>query len=841
MKPRRLFALIALILLFPWSSTQSQIADVISITVEEVGFGGLYRPDKWTPLRVTITNRGDDFTGRLVVRPETSTSGIDHTFSARITDLSRPIPPNDTTTETIFLYVVATGGDAELRVELLDENERVAASQDIVMRDMLARDALYVVVPRENRSDLSRVRSDGYTAYQVGWTLDNIPTQAGALEAVDVMVFSDIDTTQMSLEQVAALRNWVYQGGHLIVTGGDNQAETAAGLTDLLPFSPEGSDTTDALDGFAQLGGDYSGDLDGDTLITTGTVNDGARVLARNADDLPLVVRHEMGNGTVDYMTVSPNLTPLVSYPDMGGVWLTLLTSTQAQPSWTMGFSEFSRAQTAVEILPGVDLLPAALSLIAFLGIYVLLVGPLNYIILARLNRLAYAWISIPILIGLFSFLAYSVGFELRGNIVTLSRLSVVQVWPEAQSAQVDQVVGLLAPRRGDYTLALNDDRMMRPLGEDDDLLSLSSRTANIEISQYTDFRAVDFPVDASFIAAFTTNGVLDDAPEINGEVTVRTSEDGAVNLRGFIRNNTGLTLREPTLLSSSVVYRLGGMLEDGITDFDTADIARLQIEPSVPSVLEYERGGGRISVIDVSRRSSRPIHTFITNVEAITGFTGDLSGVNATINLEEDDPRFAEELRRRDAFLRSFMNDQYNSTGRGNRVFLVGWVDDVPFDEEVVDEQTDSVNTTLYIVELATERTTLDGDPVITQEQFTWFALERDGFVDAGPVNMEGLDNARLAFRFTPLPGSVLSEVESLTLILDRGRSSSISGTLQLWNWQTERWEDFEFDSSERQVVPNPARYIGPLNAVQMRTLPREDGGTAFLSRIGIEQSGTP
>jgi hypothetical protein len=812
--------------------SQEQVAELLSLSIEEAGFGGFYRPDRWVPLKLTVTNRGDTFNGRVIVRPETSGTGLNDTYSAQIIDLARPIAPATETTETLFLYLIAESGDIDLRVELLNADGGVVTSEDVILRDILPRDGLHITVPGNANVDLSRVRAAGYSAAQVGWGLDDLPDDGGALEAVDTILFSDVDTSQLREGQFNALREWLIAGGHLIIVGSDPL--TAAGLGPLAPLQPTGTTTADDFAALLDFAGVPADDmLDGETDILTGDVREGAQALVQTAAGLPLIVRDQLGDGTVDVVTFSPDLQPLRSWDGLDQVWFTLASSRGATPSWSLGWRDWSSAQNAVEILPGIDLLPAALSLVAFLGLYILLIGPLNYFVLSRINRQGYAWITIPILIGVFSVLAYTVGFELRGNAVTLSRLSVVQVWPEAETAQVNQLIGLLAPRRGNYTLHVDEARMLRPIGEDPTAFgSLERRTTNIEIRQYTDFSAEDFPVDASFIAAFSASGVID-SPAISGRVTVSTAEDGDLNLRGFVRNDSAIILQEPTLLVRGTRYVLGETLGDELLDFDVDGLAP-RPNNATPAVLERPRSSARVSAISLTSGSARTDPAL--NVREIIGPDAYFNRNRADDETEDGE----QELNRRRELLEAFIVDDYAADGRGNRAYLIGWADLAPFSEAVPGEQINRVDTTLYIVALELENSTVLGaDRVITPDQFTWIALERDGVADIGPVEMERFDENQLAFRFTPVPGAVLDEVEELIMITDRGTNARTSGAVDLWDWAAGTWETVTFDTATRHSIADFERFLGPQNAIEVRTVPRSEGGTSFLSRIAFEQHG--
>lgn len=835
-----LFIFAALSLTFAPSSApaRAQITDIISIEVITAGFDGQYRPDTWTPLRIRVTNRGGDFSGQAVVRPQTST-GISNTYSVALPDLARPVAPATETTAVTHLYMIGDGGDLTARVELINDEGRTVASTEVFMRDIHPRDALSVVIPPQANINLRGLAAANYTHRQALWTPDDIPERAGSLSAVDLIVIAGADTANISAARARTLRAWVQSGGHLILTGG-GEVGALAGLVDLSPVTPSGTVTSDDFDALAALAG--AAPDAAPSLITAGEVGEGGRVLA-GTDDMPLVARHEIGGGTVDFLAFSPTLAPFNTWDGMSELWRTLVTSARVLPGWSGGFRDTAGAQTAVEILPGINLLPSAWSLVAFLLAYILLIGPINYLILRRINRRGFAWVTIPALIAVFSAVAYTVGFELRGDVVTLSRLSVVQAWPEREEAQVDQVIGLLAPRRGLYTLALDDARLLRPLGDGGGFAGLGGATGNIEIRQSGDaFQAVDFAVDASFLAAFSAEGVIE-RPAINGAVTVIYDGDGNPTLRGFVRNDSGLILGNPVILTSGFAYALGDEMADGLHDFDTGLLNISVREPATASRLEYLRGGMPISGFTTPAGTGtrgRVVRYALDNADAIL-HGQDVPGAAALRHLQDDAER---EMARRAIFLRSVMDDQFLSTGRGDRVFMVGWTNEPVLSETVADRTTREVNTTLYIIELERTVSTGGGTRVITQDQFTWASIERDTLLAVGPVAMAAYSDIALSFRFTPLPSAVLSRVDELALILERSAATRTSGLIEVWDWAAGEWVTIRFDESSRITLDDHQRFLGPLNAVQVRTVPRnEDGtpssGTPTLSRIGVEQRG--
>lgn len=840
---RKLALFVCLLLCFvvvPLPSVSAQVNDLVTLNAQPA-FDGLFRANQWMPLRVEIENNGGAIQGAIVLRPETSGSALPNTFSVPV-----DLPAN--TTQSLFLYASARGNANVLRVELLNDLGAVVTSRDVNVREILPRDQLYVVVTEGITSavDLSTIRVGGYQAFQANWLINNIPTHTGALDAVNAMVISDADTGNLTAEQQQTIGDWVTGGGHLIVTGGAAWQSTAAGLENLLPLIPTTSTTINDISPLAALAGRYNTQLNGDTIIAQGNLIDDATVLAQTAEGIPLVARRQLGNGVVDYITADPATEPLRSWQDLSQLWLTLITTTDARPSWTYGFADWSKAVRSVEILPGVDLLPAVLALIGFLALYIALIGPLNYIILNRLNRREWAWVTIPILIAIFSVLAWSVGFEIRGNQATLSRLTVVQTWPDTNEAHIDQLIGLLAPRRDEYTLSMTDNRMIRPISATLSNANVLGNRLQLEanIRQTSRFEAVEFPVDASFIAAFNTQGTIE-KPDISGSLTLTFSEGDipVETLQGAIRNNSDMVLNDPVILARGTAFRLNTPLAPGdIQTFTGTDLALSDAGGPLPSTMEYAANDPQpfLGTTSLGFRGSLSAYS-----NAATRTASDILGednyqtFNFGVSFNDDEE--TQEIRRRQAFLDSFIIDQYASTARGNRVYLVGWTDSAPTEEEIGGSSYDVVDTTLYIVELDVTRdeTRQDELTTITQDQFSWVSLVRDGSSDIGPSNMMVFNESEFVFRFTPLPDSVLREVEELTIIARRTRSTWTEGIFSLWNWQDSEWEVIDMGEENQTTLRNAERFIGPQNAVQVRLLREGVGGSINIQQLGIEQRG--
>src|SRR5690606_27882202 len=185
--------------------------------------------------------------------------------------------------------------------------------------------------------------------------------------------------------------------------------------------------------------------------------------------------------------------------------------------------------------------------------------------VLSRLNRRELAWITIPLLIVVFSALSWLLGFNLRGTEATLSRLAVVRSWPESDRAIVEGLGGLLSPRRAQYNLTLAGGSALRPLPRvaDGNVLTTNVQSS-IDIRQTNVFTASDFAVDASFIAGFSTTGTVE-KPAIGGSASLALDRaTGLWRVRGLVRNESDQTLENPVVLARGVAPRLEAPLAPG-------------------------------------------------------------------------------------------------------------------------------------------------------------------------------------------------------------------------------------------------------------------------------------
>ncbi|NJO84025.1 MAG: hypothetical protein HC828_15385 [Blastochloris sp.] len=251
--------------------------------------------------------------------------------------------------------------------------------------------------------------------------------------------------------------------------------------------------------------------------------------------------------------------------------------------------------------------------------------------------------------------------------------------------------------------------------------------------------------------------------------------------MRGSVRNDADFPLSEPVILARGQAYALDGMFEPG-------DVATFELTLPGEGAPAPTFRGAPIDVANLSFRSTFNVNTARQSAIDIIGpeaFTA-----NNFIGPLSDDPA-EQEARRRQFFVTSLVEDAYESTGRGDNIYLAGWANQSPLVETTLEGANwNAQDTALYLIELEVEHERPVEEVVIVPERFTWMVREYQGLGAISPVQLSMQQGEEVIFRYTPLPDAVLRQVDELVLNISGQNTVGRTFPLQLWNWAEETWE---------------------------------------------------
>lgn len=533
------------------------------------GYDGLYREGAATPLVVSVRNDGPAIEGEIRVAAGGATPGDPVIYSA-------PVSLPTQSEKRIVLYVHLPSFTGDVPVQLVSDGEVVAEAETGQLSAVLRGNLFYGVVTPDPGSlaFLETVRGGRPDADVAFLDLADLPDVSPAWDALDLLVLDDVDTARLTAGQLDALWAWLENGGELVVTGGPGGPKTAAGLADLLPVNVTGVQSVADLPALA----DYAGSAPpsaGPYVVTTSTLREGETLI--HQDGLPLLARRQMGRGGVTFLALDPKLPPLAGWSGQTAIWEAIVDGLPVTPPWGHGVLDGYSAVQAVSVIPGLSL-PSVGQLFLFLFVYTLVIGPVNYLILRRLNRRELAWVTIPLLVLLFSAATYFTGFRARGGDAMLNQMAVAYGSIEADRVRTQTVFGLYSPRRARFDLALPYDSSAFPFTEGFGIVASSN---NLEaIVRAGDLALNGIRTDTGQIATFIAEAHL---PRPALSATARPDESGAVEVT--VRNDGAATLENAVILYQQQQIPLGNLASGAETSTRlTTTAAPATIGPATPT-----------------------------------------------------------------------------------------------------------------------------------------------------------------------------------------------------------------------------------------------------------------
>jgi hypothetical protein len=747
--------------------------DPITLTAE-VGYDGHYRQDEWVPVRVTVANSGSDVEGSIVLEQTGSSPG-------EIIRYQLPVVLPGQSRKAVTLYAGIDQYRSRITVKLVSGG-RTLAQTTVPVKQVSDTAHLIAIASGEpvDMDFLKEAAPTDETTYLAYITLDQLPAVGPAWDGLDVLILNDVDTGTLSAAQLSALRGWLAAGGHLIVTGGPNWLKTSAGLSDLLPVEVIGSTSLYDLESLSRLA---QREIEGGPFVVAqGERRSGRTLIAQ--DDLPLLVRRDEGLGQVDWLALDLALAPLRDWAGNVQLWEILLADSIGRALWDDENINIWAAQEGLSAIPSLAL-PSALQMVAFLLVYTLVIGPVNYLVLKRLNRRELAWLTIPAMVLLFSGLAYITGFQIKGGAVIFSRLSLVYGAAGSDTARARGLVGVFSPNRATYDVTLPAGVLVRPLTSDQYSGGLGSdSSATIEQGEMTILR--DVKIDVARIRAFRTE--LDvPAPTIGADLVIDTS--GAPRLTGRVTNRGDIDLQDTGLWIGSNVFELG-------------DLAPGQ---SVP--VNERLSGGQASQLGSSVAVGVAPYTSL----ALPYPGNQMDKLVGGSNYWSDDV-----LNRRYQTLQAFLFDQGVLNVHPQRVIFFAWSEGSMWEIGVGEQESSTLDTVGYFLELPLNAATTEGRIVIPPALTTWQPLDGGRQGEAGPYGYYLL-SGWVSFQYQPWEAFQMAQVDELALHLG---TSYQQGRVRvaLWDWARETWVVDESIGWGNNTIRDPARFVGPNNAVRVR-----------------------
>jgi hypothetical protein len=454
--------LTALLALLLWPAlAEAKLPEGIKMDVE-VGYNRFVHLGRVNPVIVTMDNQsaGLNLSGDLVVEY----NGVEYG-----TPLELPTPSS----KRFYVYVpvVDYQGSLTLRIRTKQYTDEFILTDPTVFKTMRAEDVSVVVLTRQKGSlgALNQVavahlfrnmyrrnvsELDTGSVFVSYYTPDQIDHSAKFFKRADVVILADIDYQQVTQELADALAQSVAGGTSVVFSLGLNGAGVAKSpLADLCPMRSTGTVQAGSLGAFGQRYGITT--RGAPAVLARGTLAPDAEVLDW-AGSTPAVVQTRRGGGTVTALAFDYTQAPFKANPRVAGVFLENVLPVEDTASVSNWFLHPDMVRKLLNALSEADPMEPGFVLL-FLLAYILLIGPLNFLILDRFKRRTLVWSTIPLIIALFSTVGLYTGYIRRGGNNVAAYLQELHVYPQAAYSPYQTTMLVFTAERSNYQVEVDD------------------------------------------------------------------------------------------------------------------------------------------------------------------------------------------------------------------------------------------------------------------------------------------------------------------------------------------------------------------------------------------------
>ncbi|MEJ2757620.1 MAG: hypothetical protein P8046_03970 [Anaerolineales bacterium] len=374
----------------------------------------------------------------------------------------------------------------------------------------------------------------------------------------NVIILNDVDTSNLSEDQQDALSTWVSNGGLLVLGGGTGLEKTIAGLPDsLAPFTVQGIESYNTLPILEQFASNEPILLNGPFL--SAAINSQNIETNTNDSEPSVIFQWGLGDGAINLVSLNLTDSPFNAWSGTATFWKNLLEPHANFPLWmprdmSLRQMRANNMYYPLSNLPALDL-PSVKSLGILLIIYILAIGPANYFVLKRVKKLQLAWITIPLLTGIFAAGAFFLAYTLRGNDIVTNKLSIISLNSDGY-ANINSYIGVFSPAQESYDIEVSGDMLLSPTTTNyyDAWSSSVSPTVGETIFMQEDpAKVIGLQIGQWSMQTFNS----ENASTYFGEITSSLQLNGSA-ISGDIQNQTQTPIKDAVIVFGSNVIPVG-------------------------------------------------------------------------------------------------------------------------------------------------------------------------------------------------------------------------------------------------------------------------------------------
>ena len=512
------------------------------------GYGEHAKYGRDMGVQATIVNHGADFVGEFwVLIPQNGSASQSTLFRKEFSIAAGEEKKVELAVPVLF----STG---KLNISIRDEHEKEKASVEVRVNVQGDSDIIYVGVLSDNYLELSYLTDTQTKTFFIKG--EEFPEDKKGLDMLDILVINDFNTDSLNDSQYEALKNFVKEGGTLVLGTGATGVKTLECFKDnFLIGTSKGVEA-----GTVALGSEIQ-TIEKEILDIT--LEKGSVIYEENGRSL--IEKVNIGKGNVQLFTFDIGLENR-DWNTKGKFVLSKITdnlsdSKKLQLSAETGKEQnFYQLRNCLETINS-DNVPSIGKYVAALGIYLVLIGPLLYLVLKKLDKRQFMWGIVPGMAVIFSLAIYFMGTETRfskpyAQYITFAHISEGVESEEltfSLTAPYNNAYEVTVPAEYDVTLPVTDYyyggySYDKGTLEYDMSVCYGAEVTTLGIRNHGAFEP----------AYFSANSIKEVNGSVESAISIKEGAEGEILYTGTVTNTLGDDLESAVLVVDSHYILLG-------------------------------------------------------------------------------------------------------------------------------------------------------------------------------------------------------------------------------------------------------------------------------------------
>lgn len=534
----------------------------------ELGFDGNYKVESSAPIKLTVENNMQDIEGTVEIHVPI--------MPGKYTSYVKPISIPKGSTKEIIMNVPIMGSYSKYKIIINNGKNKVyenEATLSLGSNNM----TMFIGILSEDFDSVSYINKipapNGMSLSNKVIRLNekNLPEDVEVMNSFNLIVINNFDTAKLSDEQYEALKDWVNKGGTLLIGTGNTYLKTLGIFKDNFIEGDLGKIEKVKTGEISKLASKGVNNTSQDIDILNLEVK-GANDILTSAQK-SLVKELSRGKGKVLIFSFDLGVSPFTGGQDSSAFIENLLGSSMNIDNSINGIRN-GRGDLSYLLREVMNLFsempsPSTGSFSLILIIYILIVAPLSYIILKKLDKREFMWVVVPAISLVFALIMYISGSSSRISTITNNTVSIVSI-DEKGIASRESYFGIFTPNKMKIKVSGTEGEAVKPINNpyygDDRLREGATGDLDAKIydgaNKYVEFN------DASILS----NKVVSTKQSIIKSQSMETDFSYENNsIKGSIKNLTEMDLEDCVILTPGQYVSIGDIKKGEVKEVNGA------------------------------------------------------------------------------------------------------------------------------------------------------------------------------------------------------------------------------------------------------------------------------